>query len=320
MARFPAMPFFCESFLADTDHLTDAESGLYIRLLAKLWLAPRQRFPDDDAWLARKFRKTVEQVRSELRPLLVEFFKSDGGRIYHARIDKEFQHVCKVTSARRGSAKARWDKDKASCERNAHTLTLTPTLIKKDSSPSEAPCEPSPEVAGTGPAGDILLSLPADERYPAGASMAPLVPSPEPEPKPEREPKGFHEWWAGYPKKVGRREAAKAFGRALKRATAHEISAGLVRAIKRWESSRTEPKFVPNPSTWLNQDRWLDEPGTVAAKPFPDGRVRMDSNAKWQETKRRQKAEQLCLEAGVNPHTSDGMARVWRIMGELANA
>lgn len=146
MAEFPAMPLFCEPLLADTDHLSDAEMGLYMRLLAKLWLAPNNRFPNDDEWLARKFRKSPEQVRTELRPLLDEFFKTTGNHLFHKRLDKEASHVKRVTAARSASAKARWDKEKAASERNAPTPT--PTKKEKKEAPSGASKE-KPEPRGS---------------------------------------------------------------------------------------------------------------------------------------------------------------------------
>lgn len=81
MAQLPAMPLFTDAYLADCDHLTDAEHGRYLLMLIHMWRAPNQRFPNDDAWLARKFRRSVEDVRGELRPLIQEFFRCDGNWI-----------------------------------------------------------------------------------------------------------------------------------------------------------------------------------------------------------------------------------------------
>lgn len=70
----------------------------------------------------------------------------------------------------------------------------------------------------------------------------------------------FPDFWAAYPRKVGRGAAAKAFKAALgKGATAAEIAAGLNR--QRWPDN---PQFVPHPATWLNQSRWLDDPNAAA--------------------------------------------------------
>lgn len=77
MADYPAFPLWTDAYLADTMHLTDAEHGLYLLMLIHLWRTPKQRFPNDDQWLARKFGMTLEQVRTELRPLIKEFLSTD---------------------------------------------------------------------------------------------------------------------------------------------------------------------------------------------------------------------------------------------------
>jgi len=73
------------------------------------------------------------------------------------------------------------------------------------------------------------------------------------------EPTGFAAFWASYPRKVGRRAAAIAFAAAIKRgAHPDDILDGLDGA--QWNP---EPRYQPHPTTWLNQDRWRDEPDTV---------------------------------------------------------
>jgi uncharacterized protein YdaU (DUF1376 family) len=148
MADFPSMPLFCEPLLADTEHLTDAEMGIYMRMLTRMWLAAGQRFPNNDAWFARKFRRTEDQVRSEIRPLIAEFFQNDGNWITHKRLRKEWEYVerhCRKQSER---AKARWDKEKEACHGNATrgnapTPTPTPTHTK-DVPPNGGAPEPPP--------------------------------------------------------------------------------------------------------------------------------------------------------------------------------
>ena len=81
---------------------------------------------------------------------------------------------------------------------------------------------------------------------------------------------GFDEFWALYPKKVGKIAAKKAFQRARK-TTSLETLLAAVRAQKcgsRW--SKDNGDFIPNPATWLNQGRWEDEEAeTPKAKEEP---------------------------------------------------
>ncbi len=74
--------------------------------------------------------------------------------------------------------------------------------------------------------------------------------------------RAFESFWAAYPRKVAKPEGLKAFFRALKRITGPDppsvIMTGLQAHLPVW--AETEPGFVPNPSTWLNQDRFNDRP------------------------------------------------------------
>lgn len=69
----------------------------------------------------------------------------------------------------------------------------------------------------------------------------------------------FETFWAAYPKKIGKGQAVKAWRSASKRANTAAILSGLDAARATWAAARTETKFIPNPSTWLNGDRWADE-------------------------------------------------------------
>lgn len=67
----------------------------------------------------------------------------------------------------------------------------------------------------------------------------------------------FPEFWNLYPNKVGKREAEKAFAKAVKRADLATILGGLRAYV-----AKTDDRPWCNPATWLNQDRWEDRPAT----------------------------------------------------------
>lgn len=74
------------------------------------------------------------------------------------------------------------------------------------------------------------------------------------------EPDGFEEFYAAYPRKVGKPAAKKAYRAALKAKAKHpEIMAGLDRYL----ATRPDPKYIPYPATFLNQERWKDHPDAV---------------------------------------------------------
>ncbi len=75
----------------------------------------------------------------------------------------------------------------------------------------------------------------------------------------------FSKFWELYPNKVSRKTALKSFNSAICRASFEEIAAGLDKYIH-----KNDERAWCNPATWLNQDRWLDEPASVqlSAKPL----------------------------------------------------
>ncbi len=69
---------------------------------------------------------------------------------------------------------------------------------------------------------------------------------------------GFEDFWAVYPKKVGKRAAQIAFTKALKRGAEAEVM--VENALAYRNDPNRNPDYTALPTTWLNQDRWLDEP------------------------------------------------------------
>jgi hypothetical protein len=98
-------------------------------------------------------------------------------------------------------------------------------------------------------------------------TSTPPIPTPNISIKSGEEPL-FEGFWAVYPKKVGKGSARKAYRHALKRASHDEILAG----AKAYAASKPDPQYTAHASTWLNADRWLDEPerkpGTVLSGPW----------------------------------------------------
>ena len=82
----------------------------------------------------------------------------------------------------------------------------------------------------------------------------------------------FDRFWAEYPSKIGKGKAREAYDAAVKKARKagskdpHALMlSGLAKATAsaRWK----DPTYtIPNPATWLNQERWDDEPCPVIAK------------------------------------------------------
>jgi Ni/Co efflux regulator RcnB len=79
-------------------------------------------------------------------------------------------------------------------------------------------------------------------------------------PKGGSSPTQFATFWLAYPAKTGKRAAETAFDRAFRRIVEPDPLGVMLAALERAKTSRKwNDGFIPNPATWLNQDRWNDE-------------------------------------------------------------
>ena len=73
-------------------------------------------------------------------------------------------------------------------------------------------------------------------------------------------PDDFNEFWSAYPKKVGKKDAAKAWQK-LKPDEA--LTKTILDGVKKWQESKQWAedggRFIPHPATFLNGERWNDE-------------------------------------------------------------
>ena len=70
-------------------------------------------------------------------------------------------------------------------------------------------------------------------------------------------PAGFDEFWSVYPRRAAKGAARKAWAGAVKRAEVAVIVEG---AARYRDDPNRDPDFTAHPATWLNADRWEDEP------------------------------------------------------------
>lgn len=84
---------------------------------------------------------------------------------------------------------------------------------------------------------------------------------------------GFMEFWAAYPRKIGKDAAWRVWQK--RRPNTALIGIILDALVKQQEwLMREEGRFIPNPATWLNQGRWQDEPPAVQEEPFTAAELR----------------------------------------------
>lgn len=97
LAYFPMFP---ADFDADTGHLSLAEDGAYNRLLRLSWRCPEAKMPDDLDWICRKSRAVTEDDRALIEAILAEFFTRKAGKVFSARLHKEWMQAHDAHSRR----------------------------------------------------------------------------------------------------------------------------------------------------------------------------------------------------------------------------
>ena len=103
-----------------------------------------------------------------------------------------------------------------------------------------------------------------EESSPYGACKRPYERREEERREEPLTPKGaysadFELFWTAYPKKIGKGAAFKTWSRIKARPPVQELIEAVTQQIG-WDQWKTDHgKYIPNPATWLNQSRWLDE-------------------------------------------------------------
>jgi hypothetical protein len=81
----------------------------------------------------------------------------------------------------------------------------------------------------------------------------------------QEEDKGFEEFWSIQLRKLDKGHARKAWKKALRLKPAAEIIEAYKKFAARMRAEKKDLEFVPYPGTWLNGERWADEPENIGA-------------------------------------------------------
>jgi hypothetical protein len=99
----------------------------------------------------------------------------------------------------------------------------------------------------------------------------------------------FETFWAAFPagRKQGKGDAADLFQRIVtgKHKKLKASTLALIDGARRYAASKPDPDYVPLPSTWLNQGRWLDDTPAAVEMPWwqkPD-QIALMTDKRWRE-------------------------------------
>jgi hypothetical protein len=87
----------------------------------------------------------------------------------------------------------------------------------------------------------------------------------------EKTDQEFERFWADYPHKINKAAARKAFTAAIAKTTLGAMLAALERQKPGWR----DPRYTPHPTSWLNGERWSDQPvvGKSSGEPMTEERM-----------------------------------------------
>ena len=104
MAFNSSMPMFWGDYLRDTGHLSPAEHGAYLMLIAHQWTTAKP-LPDDDAMLARIAKMTAREWRAAKR-VIEPFFHVRNGEWKQKRVEAELIKAKETYDKRSAAGKA----------------------------------------------------------------------------------------------------------------------------------------------------------------------------------------------------------------------
>ena len=103
------------------------------------------------------------------------------------------------------------------------------------------------------------LDLESEARIWRAGELPRSAAAPFPPPAPQGE--GFSLFWEKYPRKAAKARARREWERLAPSPELTEAILQAVDAAKGWESwAREGGRYIPNPATWLREERWEDRP------------------------------------------------------------
>jgi uncharacterized protein YdaU (DUF1376 family) len=140
------MPIFWGDYLRDTGHLSAAEHGAYLMLIAHYWTTGKG-LPADDGQLARIARMSKKEW-AKARPVVSAFFKVTADGWLHKRIEQEIENaqerVERRSKAGKKGAETRWNTDAIA---NGNRIAAAPQSHKQNDGQSQSQSQSPKEIA-----------------------------------------------------------------------------------------------------------------------------------------------------------------------------
>lgn len=194
---------------------------------------PRDMVRDTSRTLAR-----VSEAISELHQNgFVHRYQAGGHRLMYLSWWESFQRIDKATNGRFPRPDG--------------------TMNYKDSQIGDSLASPREDSGGLAPGTEEQGNRGVVKETRSPAPPTNPAPTPAPARSKPNDPPGFAEFWAIYPRRQGRGGAVKVWAKAVGKASVQEI---LDAAARYASDPNRDPQYTALPATWLNQERWGDDP------------------------------------------------------------
>lgn len=261
MSQAPSMPMYWDAYLADTTHLSTEEHGAYMLLLGAMWR--RNGFvPDDDIDNARILGMTKakwKRIKARLSTLLI----IENDTITQKKLQKIWKNTQEKIQTNRtngslgGRPKSNKNKDMPKANgyvshnpnHNRNETIPEPEPYPEEERKKDSPLPPKKERDDY-QAELPVVSFPSNSATPTeGRAMKKSA-------KPDTLAL-FEAFWLACPRRVGKGAARIAYDKALTKTNA----ATILDAVTVYAGTRDgqDQTYTAHPSTWLNQERWMDD-------------------------------------------------------------
>ncbi|MES0091017.1 DUF1376 domain-containing protein [Mesorhizobium sp. M0030] len=233
-AQLPYFRCFVGQWSDLVNRLDDRENALHLKLML-LMFQRGEPLPGQPDRLARQCHMRRQLFEATLQKLvdIGAIIRVPEGGIWSPIARDEFEFRQGISMTRSAAADKRWEKQN---KNNAAPMQ------KDDKSTAYAM-----------PIDEIEKEKREEERQDAVASSK--------WGEGEAVKRDFEAWWSLYPHKVGKAAALKAFPAARKKIGTEGLTNGLRQYIK----TKPADRQWLNPATWLNDERWGDQPANIAA-------------------------------------------------------
>lgn len=235
MSKRPWMPLYAADYLADTGHLTVIEHGAYLLLIMHYWV--NDGLPADEGQL-RNIAKLSPHNWKKSRETLQKLFEP-GWK--HKRVEEELEKAREISGKRADAAKKRHEKGDASASANAVQMQTHSQSQSQDSS----------FIQG----GELFDSPPVSRK---------------PKIRLNEWPRDYRDqFWERWPDKRAKKPAVAALER-VHAADAVPFEA-ILTGVENYMRTKPPDRDWMLATTFLNQERWNDEPSSQTRRPAERG-------------------------------------------------